>query len=130
MSGNFCELCWDYYDANYYGNSPAVDPRGPSSARLRVYKGACWVSDSKDCRISRRSSITPICCSGYQYIGFRVVRTAGSNDENSRAEETTKHSGIEVSLGVSTGDVLSSPRINLHSFRFLVCEGKRIRCRY
>jgi len=39
MHGNVWELCWDRYDQNYYSNSPANDPMGPSSGINRVIRG-------------------------------------------------------------------------------------------
>ena len=39
---NVGEWCWDWYDAAYYGSSPAADPRGPSSGSSRVFRGGGW----------------------------------------------------------------------------------------
>ena len=46
MSGNIWEWCWDWYDDNYYKNSPPTNPRGPASGKLRCYRGggfAGWI---------------------------------------------------------------------------------------
>ena len=44
MHGNVCEWCFDRYEADYYKNSPAIDPQGPTSAAIdaRVIRGGAW----------------------------------------------------------------------------------------
>jgi len=42
MSGNVQEWTADFYSADYYANSPTVDPQGPESGTLRVVRGASW----------------------------------------------------------------------------------------
>jgi formylglycine-generating enzyme required for sulfatase activity len=39
MHGNVFEWCWDWYDENYYSNSPANNPMGPSSGTYRIMRG-------------------------------------------------------------------------------------------
>ena len=42
MHGNVTEYCQDWYDANYYRDSPATDPQGPSSGQQRVFRGGSF----------------------------------------------------------------------------------------
>ena len=56
MSGNVEEWCNDWYDENYYSNSPAKNPTGPSSGERRVIRGGYYWSSAKFCRVSSRNS--------------------------------------------------------------------------
>jgi len=72
MSGNVDEWCSDWYDSDYYSNSPSSNPKGPSSGSYHVYRGGSWASPADDCRVKCRSdwgSFDSEC-----FIGFRVSR--------------------------------------------------------
>lgn len=73
MHGNVAEWCWDWYDANYYANSPPADPPGPASGIQRVLRGGNWMLSYENCRSATRFWNTPD--EVKDYIGFRVART-------------------------------------------------------
>lgn len=72
MHGNVEEWCSDWYDSNYYRNSPSVDPKGPNMGTSRVLRGGTFVFDLPGyCRSAIRYGISPD--SRRSFFGFRVV---------------------------------------------------------
>ncbi|MDP3259083.1 MAG: formylglycine-generating enzyme family protein [Thermodesulfovibrionales bacterium] len=47
MSGNVFELVNDWYDSDYYKNSPKDNPKGPSSGQSRVLRGGSWGNSTR-----------------------------------------------------------------------------------
>ncbi len=72
MHGNVGEWCWDYYDKDYYGNSPRVDPRGPNAGVHRVCRGGSWLVTEASCRSASRLMVLP--GESHYNTGFRVAR--------------------------------------------------------
>ena len=69
MSGNVWEWCSDWIGS--YSSVSQTNPRGPSSGSYRVLRGGGWHFSSGCCRVSNRSTGSPV---NRSYgIGFRLV---------------------------------------------------------
>jgi formylglycine-generating enzyme len=71
MHGNAMEWCSDWYDENYYQNSPVNDPQGPTTGTARVVRGGGYGVALIMLRSAHRDSAVP----SYRgcHLGFRVV---------------------------------------------------------
>ncbi|HSR30624.1 MAG TPA: formylglycine-generating enzyme family protein [Anaerolineae bacterium] len=77
MAGNVEEWVADWWDTEYYAQSPLRNPQGPESGSLRVVRGGAFVDDQwwffrsavRFC--GHPNSVIP-------YVGFRVVVALGS----------------------------------------------------
>ena len=75
IGDNLHEWCSDWYDPNYYANSPERNPQGPEQSSMqpprKASRGGSWRHHIKVARCSARSSIPP----EFQYAdyGFRVA---------------------------------------------------------
>ena len=71
MAGNVFEWCQDWNDKDYYNNSPAKNPLGPSTGSFRVVRGGSWGFGAGGQRVAYRQRDAPLVRSeGY---GFRCV---------------------------------------------------------
>jgi formylglycine-generating enzyme required for sulfatase activity len=75
MHGNVCEWVADWYDKDYYANSPKKDPKGPDKGTERVTRGGNWLDDGRRSRSATRVKDEP----AYRraWLGFRLVLVQG-----------------------------------------------------
>ncbi len=72
MNGNVWEMVSDWFDEDYYANSPINNPKGPKEGNVAVLRGGSWFDIPKLCRPTARVRSFP----NYRNydIGFRVVK--------------------------------------------------------
>jgi formylglycine-generating enzyme required for sulfatase activity len=73
MAGNVSQWVNDWWDPNYYANSPSSNPQGPSSGTQRLKPGGSWY----DGQLSIQSAFRPFDVPGWtdESSGFRCARS-------------------------------------------------------
>ena len=104
MHGNVMEWCNDYYDPEYYANSPTSNPRGPAEGEKNVLRGGHWGASAESCTSAFRIGEEPgfsDACFARDAIGFRCVRKAPAEatapKENEQARTVRAGPGMPLS---------------------------------
>lgn len=76
MAGNVWEWCVDWYDENYYSNSPKLNPKGPDAGEYHILRGGSWFNDRAFACCAYRLKLGP----GYHFdhFGFRVAESVST----------------------------------------------------
>jgi iron(II)-dependent oxidoreductase len=79
MVGNVREWVLDYYQTDYYLNSPVKNPQGPEIGRFRVIRGGSWLSGAPCVTVYIRNGLASNWVDFA--VGFRCARDVTSEDK-------------------------------------------------
>lgn len=78
IMGNAWEWTKDWYDAEYYFDSPRNNPQGPTSGKLKIPRGGGWMNASECVRVADRNGFSPDF--SILFLGFRLVSSHLTGD--------------------------------------------------
>jgi sulfatase modifying factor 1 len=80
MAGGVSEWCADWFDHDYYGESPAENPRGPAQGMYKIIRGGAWSDEAARITVFFRNWVRPN--QRTPNVGFRCARTNRSPLDN------------------------------------------------
>jgi formylglycine-generating enzyme required for sulfatase activity/uncharacterized RDD family membrane protein YckC len=91
MSGNVWEWVQDWYDKDYYRNSPMDNPRRSGQGEYKVIRGGNWESETLSLRTTGRWYSYPL--QAHYGVGFRLVLPVQQEPPIRTEEERPSASG-------------------------------------
>ena len=73
MAGNVQEWVNDWYQSDYYAESPYENPTGPASGTSKVFRGGDWGSFDGGLNVAQRGIAVPH--SAHYRMGIRCARS-------------------------------------------------------
>ena len=95
MSGNVREWVQDYWQHDYYASMPEIDPQGPASGKMRVWRDGCYEDSLEACSFVSRDADKP--SARNKRTGFRVVLDGASF--RSALTPTEENSAVALPAG-------------------------------
>lgn len=98
MAGNVSEWVADWFDPRYYQKNEVVNPKGPATGQLKVFRGGSWNEDPEVARSAGRNAAQPDHRS--YLIGFRCARDAQASPSTieGRGDEQAEEKERDLSL--------------------------------
>ena len=96
MHGNVFELCADWYDADYYTQSPVIDPSGPAEESLNLYRGGCWTWGAYAGRSAHRAHYNVPDNPPNPQNGFRLAASIDPTPKSSDSSEAVPQTPDEA----------------------------------
>ncbi len=79
MAASVWQWCNDWYDPDFYAQSPSGNPKGPENGSLKVLRGGSWFH-KESWSVANRSADDPLSKNFCFLTGFRCVRDIDKKD--------------------------------------------------